>query len=1258
MADRKIVDQVLGYWFAIEFLSQDSYDVCTEESKLTREFKIFKKGNQLTKNKRRQLFVFEPVNSECGIYSQIISQAKECGMNLWGNLTFYVGKISRQACIERLAKGLGIKLEQGEKNSEYIPILSFQCTMHGQYIDHSLSLSTILWAISQIESDQKGELSNLLSSMAYSNTIKELEKKFFGLDELNGSDNTQEPDIKIESDGMPAFGVDSIVASKVMKIHAEMVKMYGKYFSENMIEEKNRIKYQLFKDAKAKEKYEDDNYMGLRHDFFSDDLKMVKSFLKEQRDKDMTGMLSDLVEYICAPYGVLEARKRHDFVRPEDKDEFYEEIADILNAQNAPLGKWPSRYMPALMQQVAINVAISDLKTGIFGEKGNIFSVNGPPGTGKTTLLKEIVANNIVEKAKILSQYDVPDDAFVGVMFLKGELNGAYAQYYPKWFRFKDDEIADFGILVTSCNNAAVENITRELPLEKGILDNLKIKKEGSESDSLEMAQELEAIRKLFSTRETKKTLNIYQKDAKKHGEYPEIYFTGYAQKFLGSEEKDAEAWGMVAAPLGKKSNIKGFYLDVLNPIWQDFMMKNIDLEERIPEYRKARDAFIQQLNLVKSLQGKLKSYGDVSLEAHRFYMIYKKIKEKNTKLITSYEEEIQSFQDQLAIVNNDIKQEENHLKDFKTSYLEADCKAKESEKMMKDLSEQEINYMKQALEAENSVSFITKLFRKSKYQLALDLATSYRKKAQECKESYDLRSQKNVAERNEVDRLHIGIEDTLEKLRQLQKEIKVLEEKQSDIRSRILQLSGEIDNAYSIACAAKEKCKKCLNEYLSAGEMKTGKILNDAFIEDVLSENEEVATKAQIINPWSTEEFNREREKLFYLALQMTKKFILSSKSCRTNLCILGQYWGLKTEDGMEKIQFKKQDKSAMIGSLFQTLFLLTPVISSTFASVGRLLRDMETPGSIGTLIIDEAGQAQPQMAVGALFRARKAIVVGDPKQVEPVVTDDIKLLRKAFSEPALANYKNNSLSVQRCADIINPFGTFYDNGTEYPEWVGCPLIVHRRCISPMYEISNRISYNGIMKQQTLPPSDSKAASFLEKKSQWINVVGAENGHGDHYVAEQGDVVCKMVELAFRKSIGTSGAQSDAQPSLYIITPFTSVVRGLRRAIRSYTYGNINSAMARSKSFETWLNDSIGTVHKFQGKEADEVIFVLGCDALMKDGYAVNGFVNSNIVNVAATRAKYRLYMVGDIEVWKNNEYVNEAKSIIDMLSVEQAGD
>lgn len=447
---------------------------------------------------------------------------------------------------------------------------------------------------------------------------------------------------------------------------------------------------------------------------------------------------------------------------------------------------------------------------------------------------------------------------------------------------------------------------------------------------------------------------------------------------------------------------------------------------------------------------------------------------------------------------------------------------------------------------------------------------------------------------------------------------------------------------------------RKRLKEYLSAGDMKTGKVLDDTFIEDVLSKNDKVSTKAQITNPWSTEEFNREREKLFYLALQMTKEFVLSSKSCRTNLCILGQYWGFRTENDTDRIKFHKQDREAMIASLFQTLFLITPVISSTFASVGRLLRDMKTPGCIGTLVIDEAGQAQPQMAVGALYRARKAIIVGDPKQVEPVVTDDLKLLKEAYSEPVFANYKNKSLSVQSCADIMNPFGTSYDNGTDYPDWVGCPLLVHRRCISPMYEISNRISYNGIMKQQTLPPSDGKVESFIYEKSQWINVTGVENGHGDHYVAEQGNVVCEMVNVSFQKAIKISKMQVDTKPSLYIITPFNTVVRGLRKAIGTYATRNKNSALGVSTSLDEWLYDNIGTVHKFQGKEANEVIFVLGCDESQKNRYAVKGFVNSNIVNVAATRAKYRFYMVGDQKVWGRNEYVNEAKSIIDRLLIE----
>ena len=47
-----------------------------------------------------------------------------------------------------------------------------------------------------------------------------------------------------------------------------------------------------------------------------------------------------------------------------------------------------------------------------------------------------------------------------------------------------------------------------------------------------------------------------------------------------------------------------------------------------------------------------------------------------------------------------------------------------------------------------------------------------------------------------------------------------------------------------------------------------------------------------------------------------------------------------------------------------------------------------------LGLLIVDEAGQAAPQCAVGAGGGQKKAIIVGDPKQVEPVVTTDETLM------------------------------------------------------------------------------------------------------------------------------------------------------------------------------------------------------------------------------------------------------------------------
>ena len=67
-----------------------------------------------------------------------------------------------------------------------------------------------------------------------------------------------------------------------------------------------------------------------------------------------------------------------------------------------------------------------------------------------------------------------------------------------------------------------------------------------------------------------------------------------------------------------------------------------------------------------------------------------------------------------------------------------------------------------------------------------------------------------------------------------------------------------------------------------------------------------------------------------------------------------------------------------------------------------------------------------------------------------------------------------------------------------------------------------------------------------------------------------------------------------------------------------------------------------IGTVHTFQGKEADIVFFVLGCDH-SRIGAAEWAGTKPNLINVAITRAKLRLYVIGDRDVWHNKGYFSD---------------
>lgn len=349
---------------------------------------------------------------------------------------------------------------------------------------------------------------------------------------------------------------------------------------------------------------------------------------------------------------------------------------------------------------------------------------------------------------------------------------------------------------------------------------------------------------------------------------------------------------------------------------------------------------------------------------------------------------------------------------------------------------------------------------------------------------------------------------------------------------------------------------------------------------------------------------------------------------------------------DGYNKLMrgmLPKAQAEKLAAPLLQSLFLLVPVISTTFASVGSFLRDIPA-GEIAYLFIDEAGQAVPQSAAGAVWRARKVIAVGNPLQIEPVVTlhDAVmEVLGRCFDqEPVLMD---KYTSMQSLADLANWLGRWRQVSRPGDLWIGAPLVVHSRCQRRMFTISNHIAYNHKMIFDT---RERKGAVC-----RWPDVRGSSKS--GHYVQAQPEAAILLVTAAFVEFM-SHGLRNSKYPSLFVITPFRSTRAGLTAYFRKELPRQLELAGLdpRSRELRTciqeWLKACVGTIHTFQGKEADTVLLCLGVDSNGKGTGAVDrAGERPNILNVAVTRSKEKLYIIADHEVWCRKGYFRTAWEI-----------
>ena len=125
-----------------------------------------------------------------------------------------------------------------------------------------------------------------------------------------------------------------------------------------------------------------------------------------------------------------------------------------------PSGRWvtDTNRPLAFSQQFAVNQILRTLS-----DTCGVFAVNGPPGTGKTTMLRDVIAAIVVKRAIELACLTSPGEAFTT----------AREQWQPVRYSHTittpNPKLTGFEIVVASSNNGAVENVSTEIPRPKGI---------------------------------------------------------------------------------------------------------------------------------------------------------------------------------------------------------------------------------------------------------------------------------------------------------------------------------------------------------------------------------------------------------------------------------------------------------------------------------------------------------------------------------------------------------------------------------------------------------------------------------------------------------------------------------------------------------------------------------------------------------------------------------------------------------------------
>ncbi len=264
-----------------------------------------------------------------------------------------------------------------------------------------------------------------------------------------------------------------------------------------------------------------------------------------------------------------------------------------------------------------------------------------------------------------------------------------------------------------------------------------------------------------------------------------------------------------------------------------------------------------------------------------------------------------------------------------------------------------------------------------------------------------------------------------------------------------------------------------------------------------------------------------------------------------------------------------------------------------TTFAISGSLPLK---PGLFDVAIIDEASQCDIASCFPILYRAKKAVIVGDDKQLP-----HLSFLEKAKEQSFLSQY-----GIPEKYQLMWRFRTnsMFDLA-DYYSMNSVMLDEHFRSLPPVIEFSNREFYGGRMRVMKKDVSDEPV----------LETVYVPDGKVDFDATRNLPEIEALVKRLYDIIVEDERKNPDKPVSIGIISPFRAQVEQLKISVSKV----LSDHMIQKHQVE------IGTAHTFQGDERDII--------LMSWAFANNSFPQSltflqkpNLFNVAITRARYKV--------------------------------